>query len=146
MEEQVSNVILGIAGKSDRFVLKYGWFKFRLKIKPLTAEMMIRMSGEISKIKTIDKDQDVFAALMAGVPDLKHISKVIAISTGTRFIRLISRAVLKLPLSDIQTLFDIVRKQSDPAPFFFIIAKTGRLNLLKTAKQEEVSQFGDGSP
>jgi hypothetical protein len=142
MEEQVSNIILGIAGKSDRFVLKYGWFKFRLKIKPLTAEMMIRISGEICKIKDIDKDQDMFSALMAGVSDLKYISRTIAHATGTRFVKLISRAVLRLPLSDIQTLFNIVRKQCNAEVFFYIIVTAGKMNLLK-AKRGEEKQYGD---
>jgi hypothetical protein len=147
MEERVKNVLLGIAEKADCFTIKYGWFKFRLKIRPLTAKQLILISAEVAKIKEVNKDQEMFPALMEGCTDLKYISKVIAIATGTRFIRLVSRAVLKLPLKDIQTLFLIVHKQSDPSPFFFIIAKTGRLNILKMTEEKaaEVRLSGEGS-
>ena len=135
MEKKTSNILLGIAGSEDRFTLKYGWFKFRLKIKPITARQLIAISGEVSQIKDINEDQEMFPALMGGVTDIQYIAKVIAIATGTRFRRIITRAILKLPLKDIQTLFAIVQKQSDPSPFFFtIILAKGRMNLLK--KQE----------
>jgi hypothetical protein len=134
IQQQASNVLLGIAGTSDRFVLKYGWFTFRLKIKPLTCKQLIAISSEISQINDINKDQDMFPALMSGIKDIRYIAKIIAISTGTRFQRIVTRAILKLPLKDVDTLFSIVHKQSDMSRFFFIIAKTGRMNLLK--KQE----------
>ena len=108
MEEQVSNIILGESGPSDRFVLKYGIFKFRLGIKPLTAEMMIRVSREISKISEVNKNEEMFSAFMRGAPDLVHISNIIAIATGTRFKKIVARAILRLDMKDIRTLFNIV--------------------------------------
>ncbi len=136
MEGEVSNIILGIAGPQDHFTLKYGWFRFRLSIKPLTARQMIRISGEWSRIKDIDKNKDMFPALMEGVSDLKYISKVIAISTGTRFIKVITRAILNLPLKDIQRLFAIMKKQCDAEVFFYIIisAKGITRNITKQAE------------
>lgn len=121
MEQAISNILLGQPGPQDRFTIRYGWFRFRLSIKPLTAQQMIRISGEWSKIKDIDKSKDMFPALMESVSDIRHIARVIAISTGTRFPRLIARSILKLPLKDIQKLFAVVRKQCDPEVFFYII-------------------------
>lgn len=134
IQQQATNVLLGIAGPSDRFTLKYGLFTFRLKIKPLTCKQLIAISGEISQLKDINKDQDMFPALMVGITDIRYIAKIISISTGTYFQRIVTRAILRLPLKDVEILFSIVHKQSDMTRFFFIIAKTGRMNLLK--KQE----------
>ena len=132
MEKKVSNILLGIAGSEDRFTLKFGWFSFRLKIKPISARQLIAISGEVSQIKDIDKEQEMFPALMEGITDIRYIARVITIATGTRYKKIVTRAILKLPLKDIQTLFAIVQKQSDPSPFFFtIILAKGRMNLLK---------------
>lgn len=121
MDQAISNILLGQAGPEDRFTIRYGWFRFYLSIKPLSARQMIRISGEWSKIKDIDKNKDMFPALMEGISDIKYIARVIAISTGTKFIKIITRAILRLPLKDIQKLFAIVRKQCDPEVFFYII-------------------------
>uniref|UniRef100_A0A6M3XTL0 Uncharacterized protein n=1 Tax=viral metagenome TaxID=1070528 RepID=A0A6M3XTL0_9ZZZZ len=132
MEKKVSNILLGIAGSEDRFTLKFGWFSFRLKIKPISARQLIAISGEVSQIKDIDKEQEMFPALMEGITDIRYIARVITIATGTRYKKIVTRAILKLPLKDIQTLFAIVQKQSDPSPFFFtILLAKGRMNLLK---------------
>ncbi len=137
MQEATRDIILGIAGQSDRFTLRYGWFKFHLKIKPLSAKQLVEISGEVSKIRDIDDKKDMFPALMQGVSDTRHIARVIAIATGTRYQRIVTRAIMKLPLKDFQTLFAIVHKQSDPTPFFFttILAK-GRMNLLDPKEQQ----------
>ncbi len=131
MERKISNILLGVAGSEDRFTLRYGWLRFRLKIKPITAGQLIAISSEVAQIKDIDKEQEMFPALMTGSPDLIYISNIIAIATGTRWRRIVARAVLKLPLKDIQTLFAIVIKQSDPSPFFLTCLQIGKLNILK---------------
>jgi hypothetical protein len=136
MERDVSNVILGVDGSQDRFTLKFGWFRFRLKIKPITARQMIDISGEIAQIKDIDKEKELFPALMSGIPDIKYIARSIAIATGTRYKRIVTRAILDLPMKDIQTLFAIVKKQCDSERFFFItISAKGMIRTI--AKQEE---------
>ena len=125
MEREISNIILGQAGTQDRFILKFGWFKFRLSIKPITARQLIDISGEIGQLKAIDLDKEMFPEMMERTGDLKHISNSIAIATGTRFRRIVARGILKLDLKDILTLFKIVKKQSDAEVFFYtlIIAK-----------------------
>jgi hypothetical protein len=137
MQEQASNVILGNAGTADRFTLRYGWFRFRLKIKPLSARQLIEISSEISRIGTIDEQKDMFPALMEGISDTLYIARIIAIATGTKYKGIVTRAILKLPLKDIETLFKIVHKQSDPTPyFFFMVLAKGRMNILKPTKEQ----------
>ena len=136
MEKSVSHILLRQHGSADCFTLRFGWFSFRLKIKPITASQLIAISGEISQLNVIDKDKEMFPMLMENSSDLIHISNAIAIATGTRWKRIIARAILKLDLKDIQTLFNIVHKQSDPSPFFFIsILAKGRMNLLEKKKE-----------
>lgn len=135
MERKISHILLGIADSEDRFTLKYGWFRFRLKIKPITARQLIAIGSEAAQIKDISQEQEMFPALMAGSPDLIHISNIIAIATGTRWRRIIVYAILKLSLKDINTLFSIVIKQADPSPFFLTCLQIGKLNILK--KKEE---------
>lgn len=132
MQERTANIILGLDGPEDRFSLRYGPFRFNMRIKPLTASQVIKISREISKISDIDENGEVFSSFMQKAPDLRYIARVIAIATGTRWVRFITRIIMRLPLKDIKTLFSIVRKQSDPTPFFFItILAKGRMNLLK---------------
>jgi hypothetical protein len=136
MQEESSNIILGLAGQSDCFTLRYGWFKFTLKIKPLSAKQLIEISREVSKLKSIDEEQEMFPALMENASDTLHIARVITIATGTHFRYIVTRAIMKLPLQDLKTLFTIVHKQSDPTPFFFItVLAKGRMNLLRPKEQ-----------
>jgi hypothetical protein len=136
MQEQVANVILGIAGPSDCFTIRYGWFRFKLKIKPLTARQIIEISGQLSKIKDINTETDMFPGVIEGSPDLLHICKAITIATGTKFRRLVTRAVLDLPLKDIETLLKIVKKQTDCELFFYTIILAKGLNKLKLKEEQ----------
>lgn len=132
MEKQAADIILGITPPGDRFTIRYLGIPFRLQIKLLTTEQLIRVSKEICKIGDIEEsDETMFQALMKHVADAEHICDAIAIATGTRFVRVVSRAIKRLPLKDIQVLFNIVRKQSDPSAFFFIMTSAKSLNLMK---------------
>lgn len=136
MQEQSANIILGLAGPGDGFTLKYGIFRFRLKIRPLNAKQLIGISKEVAKIHKIDEAKEMFPGLMDNIEDTRHLARAITIATGTRWKAIVTRAVMKLPLEDIKTLFKIVHKQSDPEPFFFtIILAKGRMNLLKQPEQ-----------
>ena len=104
--------------------------------KPITARQLIAISGEIAQIRDIDKEQEVFPALMSGITDIRYIARVIAIATGTRYKRIVTQAVLRLPLQDIHTLFAIVKKQSDAERFFFIIISAKGM-IQAITKQEE---------
>ena len=132
MEKEVSNIILGIAGSIDRFVLKFGIFKFHLKIKPISTRQLIKISGEICKIRDFeDENISYFQALMEHVKDAKFISRAIAIATGTPFVRIVTYAISKLPNKDQNTLFKIVIKNSDAEVFFYTMILAKKMNILK---------------
>lgn len=136
MEKELSNVILGESGEADRFKLKIWGITFKMQIRLLTARQLIQIGGEVSKLREIeDPENTMFQVVMQNSGDLKAICKVITIATGTYFQSIIYRAIMRLPLVDIQTLFDIIIKQSDAERFFFIISAGRRLNILKK-KQE----------
>jgi hypothetical protein len=133
---EVSNVILGIAGAKDRFKIRYLGINWRLSIKPVSAKNLIRISGELSKIQDIDQTREMFPVLIENSKDLKYIARSISIATGTYFEQIVTRAILDLPLSDIQTLFNIVRKQTDMERFFLLlISIKGILRLMNPEKE-----------
>ena len=136
MEDEVKNVILGIAGKRDRFTIKYLGINWRLSIKPLTAKMLIEISAEMSHIKQVDSSKEMFPNLMDGAKGLRHFAKIIAIATGTKYRRIVTRSILKLPLKDIQTLVNIVVKQSDMEVFFCILISLKGIQSLTKATPE----------
>lgn len=137
MEERVSNIILGTAGPCERFTLKYGLFRFRLQIRPLTARQVIEISAASSRLGDLDIDNGLFPGLLKGGPGLKDIADIIAIATNTRYRGIVSRGILKLNLKDILTLFKVVIRQSDPEQFFFIMALTKGTNKLKSSQTEQ---------
>ncbi len=109
-----------------------------MKIKLISTGRLIRISREISKIRDVDDKEEItmFQALMEHVSDAKHICRAIAIATGTPFVGIVTRAILKLSLADQNKLFDIVISQSDARVFFYTITSAKKLNLMKK-KQEQ---------
>lgn len=138
MEEEVKNVLLGQSGKRDQFTIKYLCFNRKLSIKPLTAKMLIEISAEMSNINQVNDSKEMFPALMDGAPNLYHIAKIISIATGTRYRKIVTRSILRLPLKDIQTLVNIVVKQTDMTVFFYtIISLKGIQSLTKATPEEQ---------
>lgn len=136
MERQVANIILGQSDPADCFRLKWGWFTFKLKIKPISTRQLIRISGEISQIRDFeDENMTYFQALMQHAKDAEFINRAIAIATGTRFVRIVTHAISKLPNKDQHTLFKILIKNSDAEVFFWNMALARKINILKK-KQE----------
>ena len=135
MQEKASNIILGKADPGDCFAIKYGWFKFNLEIKPLTARQVIEVAGQLSHLKEVDTKADMFAGLLEGSSDLNYIAKAIAIATGTKYRGIVTRAVLRLPLKDIAVLMAIIKKQSDPEVFFYTIMLAKGFKNILTPKE-----------
>lgn len=133
MEKRVANIILGKLEPGDSFTLKYGIFRFKLSIRPLTLKQVIEISKEVCSIPELNLNakDNIFNVLMKNAVYLENIARIIAIATGHKLPSLIYKAVLGLPLKDVYTLFNIVDKQSDPQPFFFIMSKTEKINILK---------------
>jgi hypothetical protein len=137
MEQRAANIALGVSGPGYGFTIKWCGISFRLRIKLISTERLIRISQEIAKISDIENEGGTpFHALMNHVDDSRHIARSIAIATGTRFVRMVTRAIMKLPLKDQNILFDLVREQSDPSVFFYTIISAKRVSLMKK-KQEE---------
>lgn len=137
MQQQAANIIIGITGPGDGFTLKWGWFRFRLRIKLISAERLVKISREICQINdTYEESGSFFYALMEHASDTRFICRAIAISTGTPFVGIVSRAISKLPLKDVQTLFKIVQSKSDAEVFFYTMASAKKLNLMKKVKAE----------
>jgi hypothetical protein len=137
MQEEISRVILGIPGPADRFTLRWGWLRFRLAIRPLTTRMLIRISGELSNVRAIDENKEMFPLFVENVKDIQYFVNSIAIATGSPYQRIIRSAIRKLPLSDIQTLFAIVQRQCDMERFFFICISAKGLSLTKNQKEQQ---------
>jgi hypothetical protein len=135
--EEISRVILGIPGHSDRFTLRWGWLRFRLDIKPLTTRMLIKISGELSNVRQIDENREMFPLFIENAKDIQYFVNSIAIATGSPYQRIVRSAIRKLPLSDIQTLFAIVQKQCDMERFFFLCISARGLNVIKTQKEQQ---------
>lgn len=134
IQEEISRVILGVPGRADRFTLRWGWLRFRLAIRPLTTRMLIRISGELSNVRSIDENREMFPLFIENVRDIRYFVNSIAIATGSPYQRVIRSAIRKLPLSDIQTLFAIVQRQCDMERFFFICISTRGLIVTKTQR------------
>lgn len=131
MQEKAANIILGKSGPSERFSIRWGFITFRLGIKPVPVKYLIEISAQLSKIKDINPEGELFPEMISNVSDLKYIARSVAIATGTRFRCIVTRAILKLPTDSLEKLFNIVIKQSDPRSFFFIIASARGVNKLK---------------
>lgn len=138
MEDEVRNVILGQAGERDKFTIKYLGINWKLSIKPLTAKMLIEISAEMSHVSQVDDSKEMFPTMMDGAPSLRHLAKIISIATGTRYRKIVTRTILRLPLKDIQTLIGIVVKQTDMTVFFYtIISLKGIQSLTKAIPEEQ---------
>jgi hypothetical protein len=134
MEEQLSRVMQRKASPEDTFEIKYLGFKLKLEIKPLSAKTLIEIGEHLSKCSEIkDEQQTMFHALTENASDLKFIVKCITISVGGGWF--IRRAIMNLDLSDIETIWNIVIKNSNAERFFFIMASAKRMNILR--KKEE---------
>lgn len=136
-EVEAANVILGRSGAGDKFKIRFGVLRLNLSIPPVTVRGLIKISREISQIAEIDPELSSFQAQIQNAHSLKYICNAIAIATGSRFTGIISRAVSKLEIKHIQTLWSIVLKQSDPSSFFFIMVSAKGLNQMKIQQQKQ---------
>lgn len=136
MQQRTANILLGLSGPGDSFTLKFGWFKFRLSIKPISTRDNIRIGAELCQIREFeDENVSYFQALMEHAKDAEFINRAIAIATKTRFVGIVSHAISKLPNKDQNTLFKIVIKNSDAEVFFYTMTLARKMNILKK-KQE----------
>jgi hypothetical protein len=136
-EVEAANVILEQSGEGDKFKIRYGALRLNLSIRPVTVRGLIKISREVAQIGEIDPEMSSFQAQMTNAHSLKYICNAIAVATGSRFTKIISRAISKLELKHIQTLWAIVIKQSDPSSFFFIMVSAKGMNQMKKQQQKQ---------
>lgn len=132
MEREVSNILLDRADPADCFRLKWGWFTFGFKIKPISTKDNIRIGAELCKIREFeDENVSYFQALMGHANDAKFINRAIAIATRTHFVGIVAHIVSNLSNEKQNILFKIVIKNSDAEVFFYTMALAKKMNILK---------------
>lgn len=132
MDKQAAEIILGKAGYGDGFTLRHLGFKLHLRIRPLTARQIIEISHEVCQLKDPDPEKPVFPEEINKADNLRYIARAITIATNTKFPGLIYRAILKLDLDSLATLWGAVIKNSNPSAFFFITGSAKGLNKIRT--------------
>jgi hypothetical protein len=138
MEKELASVILGEPTDIDRFEIRHWGIKMKLSIKPLCPNQLIKMSSFLCRLNEIkDEEQTMFHAMTQNANDLKLVCHAIAIATNFPFKRFLYRAIMKLPLEDIHTVFNIVIKQSNATFFLNILALGKNLNLMKKKPEEQ---------
>lgn len=136
MQSKAADIILGNPGKGDGFTIRYGWFRFHLVIRPLTARQVIEISREVCNIPSVSTDNGLFPEELAQAESLEYICRSIAIATGTKWQDTVTKAISKLPLNEIATLWGLVIKASDPKVFFSLLLLTKGMNKITTPKAE----------
>lgn len=132
MERKLANVILNRYGVEDRFDLRILGIKFHFGIKPISGRNIIRISYEISCMSEItDETQMVFHALIEHSGNIKNICNSIAIATNSPFKTFVSYLISRLSLENIETLWNIVLKQSNPSFFLSTMVSAKSMNLMK---------------
>jgi len=136
MERRTANILLGQSDQVDCFRLKWGWFTFNFKIKPISTRQLISISRELCQVGEFEnEDMTYFQALVEHVSDARYINRAIAIATGTSFVRIVSRMISNLPNTDQNTLFKILIKNSDAEVFFYTMVLAKKMNILKKPEQ-----------
>jgi len=131
MEEKLAKVVFGKAVDGDRFWIKYFGIKIPLSIKPLSPNKLIAMSAYLSRIGDIkDEGQSQFHAVIENAFDLKYICKAIVIATGFPIKWIAYKAITNVSLEDVEKMFTIIQKNTDPSFFLNIMGSARRLNLM----------------
>ena len=140
-----ANIILGEAGKGNQFIVKYGWWRLKLSIRPISTRTLIRISREVAIIPEIDPEAEMLPEMLRAAPTLHGVCKAITYATNTRRKWLVYRAIEGLPLQDIAKLWQMIIDQSDPGSFFFIMISARGMNKMKTTKPQEKQKEGKRS-
>jgi hypothetical protein len=153
MEEslQAANLIIGKAGKGERFSVKHWGFTFRFQVCPITTEQIILIGRESAKMKDIPPDAELFPGMLEHAKNLRYAANSVAIAVLSSnwkrrlFKRLVSRMIKKAPLEDVFTLYLMINKQSNPVFFYRIMALAMGLNKMTTRKPKAETVGSDES-
>lgn len=146
-EVDAANLLLDESSPEDRFTIKWGFLKLKLEIKPVSTRGMVKISKQVSHLKMVNDKQSVFIQELELSDGLIHVCRAIAISTRTRFPRIVARAISNLSLKNVRRLWEILIKQSDYNSFFFIMVSAKGMEILETTipdrqKEETHSSVG----
>lgn len=135
IESQAADLILGKEVEGEKFSIKFLGITLKFQIRPLTTRQLIRVSKYLSQITEIDQDKEMFPEMIKRSGELKHVCKAIAIATGSKIPFLNKIIEKQADIEDLFALINIIRKQSNPERFFFILMLARGMNQLK--KKEE---------
>lgn len=137
IEAEAARLILGKRTKGFKVTIKYGVLRLRTQIHYVSAESVIRISEQISKINDYDPDAPIFTELIKNAKDMRHVSQAIAIATSFPAKWIIRKAINALPYEDIEALWNIVKERIRGDRFFFIMESARSVNqLTKKAKEK----------
>ncbi len=156
MEEQNIEQQAGAAllGKGIEFQVK-GLLrkKVTLKMPPLTAGTIARISTEITKLDEINDQNSMSQELLSKGCNIKVIASCIAYALiNQEFFQrwkfwYYRSLILRCDLTEIFAYWNLLKKQSSHEHFFFIMTSTPAMNYLKRkspqAKSGEAAQSGD---
>ena len=131
-EVDAANLLLDESSSEDRFTIKWGFLKLKLEIKPVSTRGMIKISKQVAHLKLVNTEQPMFIQELELSEGLTYVCRAIAISTRTRFPRIVARAISNLSLKNVRRLWETLMKQSDYNSFFFIMVSAKGMEKLKT--------------
>lgn len=135
-EERLAKLILNKTSAEDCFDIEHKGKTLKLGVRPLSGRRLVEVSEQLSKCSNLeDNGQSVFHALMENASNLKYVCKAIAIATEAKNLKKTTEAIYNLELSQIETLWNIVVKNSDASFFFSIMNSAKNLNLMKKKKE-----------
>lgn len=137
---QAANLVIGKAGKGERFSVKHWGITFRFQVRPITTEQVILIGRESAKMKEIPADAELFPGMLEHAKNLSYAANSVAIAvlksglSRRLFKRFVSAMIRKAPLEDVFTLYLMINKQSNPVFFYRIMALAMGLNKMTTRK------------
>lgn len=151
IEQQAGSTLLG---KGYEFQVK-GLLrkKVTLKMPPLTAGTIARISTEITKLDEINEQNSMSQELLSKGNNIKVIASCIAYALiNQEFFKrwkfwYYRTLILRCDLTEIHAYWNLLKKRSSHEHFFFIMTSTPAMNYLKKknpqAKSGEAVQSGD---
>jgi hypothetical protein len=135
IESQAADLILGNSKDGDKFSIRILGITVKLHIRPLTTRQIICISRHLAKIADIDPDKEMFPEMINRTCDLSHVCKAIAVATGSRIPFLSKIIESQADTSDLATLMQMIRKQSNAERFFFTMILAKGMNQMKKIQE-----------
>lgn len=137
IEKEAAKLVLGTKDESDKFWIEFLGFKIPLSIPLQTAKQVVKTSYYGSLMSEIDEQGELFPELIKNSKNINLQCKAIAVATRSKipFLWRIIRA--KATLSEINTMYKMVRVKSDPEAFFFTMGLVKGMNKFRKKDPEK---------